>query len=322
MTVVAVSVGRDGLVEHEDVQAARAAPGTTWVTVEAADRTGLETVREAFGIHPLSVEDVQHGVRPKTEEFADHTFVLLAAARLRRGESTFEEELADAALGVFVGPDWLVTVTTGEPDPVPGVRERVAADDRRAYERGADFLAYRVVDAVVDGYFALLDDLEDRIETIEDAVAEDPDRETLQEINAARRELLSARKLLWPTREAVGVLARGDPEVVARETEKYFRDAHDHLVQQVDLVQTYRDLVTGARDIYLTVLSTSTNEVMRVLTVVATVVLPMTLVVGLFGMNFETMPELSWPLAYPGVVLGLVGMGGVLVWYFRDQGWL
>lgn len=317
-----VVVGTDGMTEYDDLQQARRANGTTWVTIDADDEAERDALRSAFDIHSLSIEDVLHGVPPKTETYPDHTFVLLSAARLRREDSTFEEELVDATLGLVIGDDWLATITTGEPNPVPNVRARIAAGDPRAFERGPDFLAYRVIDAVVDEYFALLDGLEDRIERIEEAVADEPDRETLADINAARRELLSVRKLLWPTREAVSVLARGDPDQIDAETEKYFRDVHDHVVQQVDLVQTYRDLVSGARDIYLTVLSMSTNEVMKRLTVVATIVLPMTVVVGVYGMNFETMPELSWTYGYPAVLLGMIGMAGVLVWYFRREGWL
>lgn len=317
-----VTVGPESVNEHGTPTEAAAAVGTTWITLDVTDTNALETVRTVFDVHSLSIEDVQRGVPPKTEAYPDHTFVLVSAARLRREESTFEEELVDAAVGLFIGEDWLITITTGEPNPVPAVRARLESGDTRAFERGPDFLAYRIIDSVVDEYFALLDGLEDRIERIEEAVTDDPDRSTLEDINAARRELLSVRKLLWPTREAVGVLARGDPEQIDEETEKYFRDVHDHLIQQVDLVQTYRDLVTGARDIYLTVLSMSTNEVMKRLTVVATIVLPMTVVVGVYGMNFETMPELAWQYGYPAVLLGMLGMSAILIWYFRREDWL
>ena len=152
------------------------------------------------------------------------------------------------------------------------------------------------------------------------------DIDTLEEINSVRRELLSFRKLAWPTREAVGVLARGDPDQIREDTEKYYRDVYDHLVQLVDLTETYRDLVSGARDIYLNALSQSTNEVMKVLTVVATIFIPLTFVVGVYGMNFSggpaAMPELSWPYAYPAVILGMGAVALVMMGYFRRQGYI
>jgi magnesium transporter len=205
---------------------------------------------------------------------------------------------------------------------VERVWEATADRDTRALGRGPVFLAYRVVDGIVDAYFGLLDEIENRIERIEEDVIDQPGQDTLAEMYAARRELLSVRKLVWPSREAIGTLARGTPDEIEQATEKYFRDVHDHLVQQGDLVKTYRDLVTGARDIYLNVLSKSTNEVMKRLTVVATIVLPMTVVVGVYGMNFETMPELGWTLGYPAVVLGMFGMAGIMIWYFRQEEWL
>jgi magnesium transporter len=161
---------------------------------------------------------------------------------------------------------------------------------------------------------------------MEESVLETPDPEVLPRLNAVRRDLLSFRKVIWPTREAVGVFARGDPDEVRDTTEKYYRDVYDHVVQLVDLTETYRDLARGARDIYLNTLAQSTNEVTKVLTVVATLILPLTLVVGLFGMNFAgtptNMPELGWEYAYPAVMLGMGGSALVLLVYFRQEGWL
>lgn len=315
-------VGEDGVTVHEDPAAAKSATGTTWIAVDTTDPEHVNTVSEVFGIHALSIEDIRNGVRPKTETFAEHTFVLVKSATLRRGETTFEEELDDTAVGLFIGTDWLVTVTTETVPALESAWESVTAGESRALGRGPDYLAYRIIDRIVDSYFGLLDEIEDRIERIEEAVIDDPGQQTLGEINAARRELLSIRKVVWPTREAIGPLARGDPDQIATGTEKYFRDVYDHLIQQGDLVETYRDLVTGARDIYLNVLSMSTNEVMKRLTVVATIVLPMTVVVGVYGMNFETFPELGWTYAYPAVLLGMLGMAGVMIWYFRQEEWL
>jgi magnesium transporter len=310
----------------EDLGAARAAEGTTWVRVADADGTELDRVAEAFGIHPLSVEDVRGDVRPKTEEYPDHTFVLVRTAALRRGETTFEEEIRSQGVGLFFGRDWLVTLSTGRVEAVSRTWDAVVGADPRVVEQGSDFAAYRIVDGVVDDYYDLLDEVEDLIESIEENVLDGPDEDVLPDLNAVRRDLLSFRKVVWPTRDAVGVLARGDPDEVRESTEKYYRDVYDHLVQLVDLTETYRDLARGARDIYLNTLSQSTNEVMKVLTVVATIFIPLTFVVGVYGMNFSegafNMPELAWPYAYPAVMVGMGLTAVVLVAYFREQEWL
>jgi magnesium transporter len=277
---------------------------------------------------PPLVEDIRNDVRAKTEEFTDYTFVLLKTARLTTGETTFEEEVATSPVGLFLGDDWVVSMTPTEAPVVERVRDAVVAGDERLLHRGADFTAYRLVDVIVDGYFDLLDRIEDEIEAIEEAVIQNPSRAALERINSVRRDLLSVRKQVWPAREAVGVLARGDPTQVDQQTEKYFRDVYDHLVQIADLTETYRDLVSGARDIYLNALSQSTNEVMKALTVVATIFIPLTFVAGVYGMNFDpgaspyNMPELGWRFGYPAAMLGMTAIAVVMVVHFRRRGYL
>ncbi len=330
MTVEAVVYTADGVELHDAgteaaLAAARGASGTTWVRASEATPDELDRVAAAFDLHELSIEDVRNDVRAKTEEFDAFTFLLVKTARLTRGETTFEEEVTDVPVGLFVGDDWLVTVSIERIDGVDRVWEAVQREEPRLLRQGPDFTAYRVVDVVVDGYFALLDEVEGRIERAEDELV-DPDQETLHRINEVRRDLLSIRKLLWPTREALATFARGDPDQVSEDTEKYYRDVYDHVVQLVDLVETYRDLAAGARDIYLNALSMSTNEVMKKLTVVATIVLPLTFVVGVYGMNFEgspyNMPELGWTYGYPAVMVGMGLVAGVMLAYFRQEGWL
>jgi len=314
------------VTEYDDLAAARDADGTTWVHATEVDEAEMARIGDAFDLHPLALEDVRTNVRPKTEEYADYTVIVVKTATLRRGETTFEEEIRDEAVGVFFGENWVVTFAMGQTEAIERVRRAVESGDERLLHHGPDFTAYRVIDIVVDEYFGLLDTIEDDIEAIEEAVLESPDRDTLGEINSVRRELLSFRKLAWPTREAVGVLARGDPAHVQESTEKYYRDVYDHLVQLVDLTETYRDLASGARDIYLNALSQSTNEVMKVLTVVATIFIPLTFVVGVYGMNFAdspyNMPELGWTFAYPAVMVGMFVIALVMLRYFRQQSYI
>ncbi len=300
---------------------ARDSDRRVWVRVTGATPEELGRVAEAFGIHRLAVEDLSEVVRPKTEEYPDYTFVLLKTAELSVGETTFEEELLTKALGLCIGDDWLVTFSYARTDACERAWRAVSRDGR-LLARGPDFVASRIADGLTDEYLGILDSLEAHIEDVEDAVVTATDIDTLERINSLRRELLRFRKLAWPTREAVGSLARGEPDHVRPETEKYFRDVADRLIHLVELTETYRDLVGGARDIYLNTLSQSTNEVMKRLTIVATVVLPLTFVVGVYGMNFETMPELGWTWGYPAVMIGMAGVTAVLVIYFRRQGYL
>ncbi|MFC6732489.1 magnesium/cobalt transporter CorA [Haladaptatus sp. DYSN1] len=326
MTVEAIVFADSEITHHDDIEEAKAAHGTTWVRATEADEQEMLAVAAAFEIHPLTVEDLINDVRPKTEEFRKYTFVLVKTARLRKGETTFSEEIRDIPVGVYMGDDWVVTLSTGKIKAIDNTWEAVLREDERLLQQGPDFTAYRVIDGIVDGYFDVLDQLEDQIEAIEDEVTSSTNIDTLEAINAVRRDLLSFRKLAWPSREAIGLLARGDPTQIQQPTEKYYRDVYDHIVQVVDLIETYRDLATGARDIYLNVLSQSTNDVMKTLTVVATIVLPLTLVTGLYGMNITgsalNMPELAWPYAYPAVLFGMFLMTLILVVYFHERSFL
>jgi magnesium transporter len=311
---------------EEALRAAVADSGTTWVRVTEPTDDEFDRLRTVFGLHALEIEDVRSDTGPKVEAFPDHTFVLVKTARLRGGETTFEEEIRDQPVGLFFGADWIVTVALEETDAVGTVWERVRREEPRLLERASDFTAYRILDAVADEYFTVLDEIGRDIEAVEDRIIDDPDTETLEILNSLRRELLSIRRIVWPTREVLGVLARGDATHVQASTEKYYRDVYDHLVQHVELVETYRDLAGGARDIYLNTLSQSTNEVMKRLTVVATIILPLTFVVGVYGMNFGSgpynMPELGWRFGYPAALLGMALTAGIMLRYFRSEGWL
>ena len=325
--MISAVVYADGqAMEYEDLTAARTAVGTTWVHVTDATPDEVEAVSSAFDLHSLTIEDIKNDVRANVQEFNAYTFVLVKSASLTPGDTTFDKEVKTTPLGLFIGPDWVVTLSTGAVPSVQRVMDAVGRGDERLLHRGPDFTAYRVIDVIVDAYFDLLDEIETDIEQIEEEVTTSTDIETLERINDVRRDLLSFRKQVWPAREAIGVLARGDPKQIQPQTEKYFRDVYDHLVQIVDLTETYRDLVAGARDIYLNTVSQSTNEVMKVLTVVATIFIPLTFVVGVYGMNFAdspyNMPELGWTFGYPAVMIGMVVVVAVLLAHFRQRGYL
>jgi magnesium transporter len=287
------------------------------------DRVGR--LSAVFDLHTLEIENVRGNVDPKVQVFPGHTFLFVKTASLRGGKTIFEKEIRDRPVGPFFGHDRLVTVATEETGAVGTVWDRIQREDPRLLRYHADFTAHRIVDAVVDEYLVVLDETGHDVEVVEDRIIDDPDMETLETGNSLRRELLSIRRIVWPTRDAMSVFSEGDADHVRESTEKYYRDVYDHLVRDVELVETYHDPTGGARDVHLNTLSRSTTEVMKRLTVVATIILPLTFVVGVYGMNFGGpfgMPELGRRYSYAAVLLGMVLTAAAVLRHFRSEGWL
>ncbi|WP_436933492.1 magnesium/cobalt transporter CorA [Halovenus marina] len=328
MSLHAMVYTADGVERHDDIDTALETPGETWIHADNVEPFEMSALRDRFNIHQLAVEDVLHEeTRPKTEGFDTHTFVLMKTARLsQRDDVAFHKEVQTHPVGFFIGENWLVTMSTTEIDVIDPTASQWTKDGQRIGQRGTDFLAYRIMDAIVDDYFDLLDKIEDDIEAVEERVLDEPDPQMLEDLNDVRRDLLAFRKVAWPAREAMSYLSRGDIPEVADQNERYFRDVYDHLVQVVDLIETYRDLTGGSRDIYLNAVSQSTNEVMKTLTVVATIFIPLTFVAGVYGMNFAgaqfAMPELSWTYGYPATMIGMAILAGIMLVYFRRQDWV
>ncbi|EJN60940.1 magnesium and cobalt transport protein CorA [Halogranum salarium B-1] len=326
MVIQAVVYTADGPQVVESIQEARERPGTAWIRIEHATDDAVRQLETVFGIHGLSTDDTMANVRATVHEFDEYTFILMKAARLASGETSFAEEVTEDPVGLFFGTDWVVSLSPGRVDSIDEMWETALHPKQNLLDRGADFVVYRIIDGLVDDYFEILDQIEIQIERIEDAVITTLDTSVLADINNVRRELLSIRKLLIPGREAASSLARGDSPNVRPESEKYFRDVYENLIQLVELTETYRELATGARDIYLNALSMSTNEVMKRLTAVATILLPLTVITGLYGMNFRgspyNMPELTWIYGYPAVLLAMALVAFTSGVYFSRQGWL
>jgi magnesium transporter len=318
----------DGVERYQNLTDAVGVSGKTWVHAEDVELTELKALQDRFDLHQLAVENVlDEQTRPKIESYDTHTFVLMKTTRLSQMEDVeFTKEVRTNSVGFFIGDDWLVTLSPADVEVVDPTAVTWANHEERIAERGTDFLAYRLIDSIVEDYFTVLDEIEDDIETVEERVLNGPDPHILDELNAVRRDLLAFRKIAWPTREAIAYLTRADIPEVAEQNEKYFRDVYDHLVQVVDLIETYRDLTGGTRDIYLNVVSQSTNDVMKTLTIVATIFIPLTFVVGVYGMNFTdspfAMPELAWTYGYPATILGMASLAGLMLVHFRRQDWI
>lgn len=291
-----------------------------WVDVQGLDDTvTLERVARIFDIHPLALADaVNTPQRPKADTYGEQLVLVTQMVRpATAGGMTVEQ------LTIVVGRDFVVTLQDLEyGDVLDPVRARLAAGKNGLCARGSDYLAYAMVDTVVDGYYPVLEALGERLEVVETDVVSRPTPELLRAVQRIKRELLTLRRALWPQRDALAGLTRGDSNVVAAETRVYLRDCYDHAVQLIDVVETYRELATALTDAYISSLSNRLNEVMKVLTVISTVFMPLSFLASLYGMNFRHMPELETTWGYP-TLLGIMAVvaGGMLVW-FRRKGWL
>ena len=302
------------------------APGRAavrWIDVVGLhDVEMLQSLGDHFGLHPLALEDVLNtGQRPKLESYRDHLFVVLRMIHPDPGQNTEQ-------LSLFFGEGFVLTFQEAPGDVFEGVRKRIRHGLGRIRRMGSDYLAYALTDSVVDHLFPVLENLGERLEELEEEVIRDPDRKTVGAIHSVRKELLTLRRAAWPEREVVSALERSDSPLVQAETRVFLRDCYDHTIQILDMVETYRDLAASLLDLYLSSVSNRTNEVMRVLTVLASIFIPLTFMAGVYGMNFDpeagpwSMPELDWAWGYPAFWGISVVIAAVLLIYFRRKDWL
>ena len=291
-----------------------------WVNVEGVhDVELIRLLGEKHTFHPLVLEDIVNTVqRPKIEDYGDYLFIVLKMLH-PTGEGNFSSE----QLSIILGPDYLFTFQEGiKGDAFDSVRNRIRSGKGKIRGMGVDYLAYALIDAIVDGYFGILEGFGERIVDVEEELAFTPDQKALHRINGMKKEIIYLRKTVWPLREAISFLERGDSPLLHDATRIYFRDVYDHTVQVIDTVETYRDLLSGMLDLYLSSISNRTNEVMKFLTVIGTIFMPLTFLVGVYGMNFKHFPELEWKNGY-FVLWGLmVALALLMVAYFRKKRWL
>lgn len=299
----------------------------TWVDVVGLhDVEVLQAFGERLGLHPLALEDVLNtGQRPKVESYEDHLFIVLKGlhAAAEPGQPHESEQIS-----LFLGQRFVLTFQEVPGDSFEPVRERIRAGGRRLHASGPDYLTYALVDALVDSLFPVLEALGEHLEELEEEVLERPDRNTVAEIQRAKKELFLLRRTAWPEREVVSALERHESPLISKETRVFLRDSYDHSVQIMDIVEGYRDTATGLLDIYLSSLSNRMNEVMKVLTSIAAIFIPLTFLAGIYGMNFDTtvspwnLPELGWYWGYPAFWGVTIVLGVTLVIVFKRKGWL
>jgi len=292
----------------------------SWINIDGVHEVeAIHRICEGFGLHPLVIEDIVHtGQRPKAEDYGSYLFVVLRMLRW----SAEREEIDEEQVSLVLGPSWVLTFQERAGDVFDPVRERLMSDRGRVRKLECDYLAYALIDAVVDHYFSILEELGDRIEVLGEEMTENPERKVVDSIRHLKRELLFMRKSIWPLREVLGNLQRDESELVKDSTRPYLRDVYDHTIQIIDTVETFRDMLSGLMDLYMSSISNRMNEVMKVLTIIATIFMPLSFVAGLYGMNFLFMPELQWRYGYFAVLGVMLVIGGGMLLFFRRKKWL
>ncbi|KAF5087558.1 magnesium/cobalt transporter CorA [Methanoculleus horonobensis] len=292
--------------------------GVTWIDVDGVHDTGvIQTVGDAVGIHPLTLEDIANThQRPKIEDYGDYLYV--AVRMLAPGDGEFHSE----QVSLVLGRGYVVSFQEHPGDVFERIRERLRAGAGRLRSERADYLFYALLDAIVDGYFSVIEVFGERIEVVEEEVVAEPDRETLQAIYSLKRSLIALRRSVWPLREAVAQLERGESPLIGEPTLFYLRDVYDHVIEVAETVETYRDTMSGTLDVYLSSQSSRMNEIMKVLTVIATIFIPLTFIAGVYGMNFAYMPEISHPWGYPLALASMAAVAVAMLVYFRKKGWI
>ena len=289
-----------------------------WLRIVGHETSVLGELAGRFGVHPLVLEDVANvGQRPKVEEHGQYLFVITEVLRFGRNGTLEEDQVS-----LLLFEKLLITVEERESDLFKPVLERLRAQGSKMRQYGVDYLAYALVDTAVDHYFPTLERVGEQIDQVEDVLLDKPDRKSFEELHRIKRDLLRVRKATWPLREMVSALTRTDSALVREGTRVWLRDVYDHAVQVIDIVETFREMTQELADLYLSSVSNRMNEIMKVLTVIATIFMPLTFIVGIYGMNFQHIPELAWRWGYPAVWAVMLLVAGGMAWMFRRRGWL
>lgn len=316
---------RDNLRVHEvrsieELLPFRSSKTVTWIIVEGlAEVEIIQSLGQMFDVHPLVQEDiVSTHQRPKLDEFEDYLYLVLKRLEVEEGDLRVTQE----QVSMLLFENILFTFKEKRDSLFDSVISRLSAEKGRIRTQTTDYLAYVVLDTIVDGYFVVQDALDAFSDEVEEQLFEHPQPDLLNRIQQAKRELIFVRKSLSPLREMLAALERSDSMLLSEKTHIYLRDVYDHTIRVIETVDSYRDLITGMLEIYLSSVSNRLNEVMKVLTVFSTIFIPLTFITGIYGMNFRDMPELNWAWSYPIVWLVFIGVAGSLLYFFRKKKWL
>ena len=301
-------------------------PTVTWINIDGLHQIDIiETLGKQFDVHPLVLEDIVNtDQRPKLETFDEYLFFVI---KMIYHDEKYQEIRAEQ-VSLILRKNTVLSFQESSGDVFDPVRERIRNAKGRIRKLGADYLAYILLDAIVDNYFSILEKIGEKIGDIEEVILSNPTPETLQMIHHVKQDIIYLRKSVWPLREVINNFQREESKLLAKSTNIFLRDLYDHTIQVIDTIETYRDMVSGMLDIYMSSVSNKMNEVMKVLTIFAAIFIPLTFVAGLYGMNFNpsaspfNMPELGWGFGYPLVLLLMAGMALTMLFYFRKKKWL
>ncbi len=308
-------------IEHiQETARFRETHTVSWININGLHEIGvLENIGKIFDIHSLVLEDILNTQqRPKIESYEGYLHMVLKMLDY----NVDSMEIVSEQVSVILKNNLLLSFQERPGDVLDPIRERLKKGLGKLRKSGADYLAYAIVDAIVDRYFYILEMLGERIEVLEEALLADPSKDSVKEIYTLKRQLITLRHAVWPLREAVNSLRKGESELVQEGTLIFFGDLHDHIIQVIDTVENYREMVAGLLDLYLSSVSNRMNEVMKVLTVIATFFIPLTFIAGIYGMNFEFMPELGWKWSYPVLWVIMIIIAGFMASWFRKKKWL
>jgi len=307
-------------VTIDDCRACSNNEGVTWINVNTvSDLSLLESLGESFGLHTLTIQDIMNtDHRVKYEDFERYLLIILKMLDFNSAEKSINAE----QLSLVFGPNFVITFQERPGDFFGPLRDEIKIKDSIVRRMGTDFLACRIVDVIVDNYFGTVENFGEEIEDKEDALVINPTRETLGSIQGIKKNMMQLRQYVWPVREILSDLSKRGSPLIKEGTLAYFRDVYDRVFEAMDLIENTRDMVSSMIDIYLSSMSNKTNEVMKVLTVVATIFIPLTFIVGLYGMNFKNMPELDSPWGYPVVLIIMLAVAVGMLVYFRRKHWI
>jgi magnesium transporter len=295
-------------------------PTVSWINIDGLhDIELLEKLGKGFELHPLVLEDIlSTGQRPKFEDYEKYIFIVLKMLSFSEENQSIEVE----QVSLILGPNYVISFQERIGDVFENIRDRIRNAKGRIRKMGPDYLAYSLIDALVDNYFVILERLGEKIESMEEEVIGDPTEKTVQQIHSLKRQMISLRKSIWPLRELIAGIQKSESSLIKETTDIYLRDVYDHTIQIIDTIESFRDMVSGMLDIYLSSLSNKMNAVMKVLTIIATLFIPLTFVAGIYGMNFEYMPELKVKWGYGAVWLVMITIAVIMLFYFRRRKWL
>ena len=296
-------------------------PTVAWIHIEGIHDTQiLEELGAVFGLHPLTLEDILNtDQRPKMEDFCEYIYIVLKTFYNHADENN---ETSSEQISIILGPTFVISFQEREIDIFKPIRERIRAGKGRLRKSGADYLAYSLIDTIVDNYFTVLEHLGEKIEIIEESLVKNPSTQTLQAIQHLKREMIFLRKSVWPLRETISSLERTECQLIQESTGLFLKDIYDHTIQVIDTIETFRDMLSGILDIYLSSISNRMNEIMKVLTIIATIFMPLTFLAGVYGMNFKYLPELEWHWGYFFIWSIMITIAVSMLVYFRKKRWL